>query len=82
MRPMPAYFDPDAKNAPPRRVVLLSYEDMNLLDLAGPLQALATVNRRSNGQTPAYEPIVASAAGGLVRTGSGLAVETVGADHA
>lgn len=60
------------------RVVLLTYEDMNLLDLCGPLQALATAGRSAaaNG-TGLYETIVASARGGLITTSSGLAVMTV-----
>ena len=60
------------------RVVLLAYEDMNLLDLCGPLQAFATAGRSAG--LPAsghYETIVASARGGLVTTSSGLAVSTV-----
>ena len=61
-----------------RRIVLLAYEDMNLLDLAGPVQAFATAGRSAaaNG-SGLYEIIVASAAGGLVTSSSGLAVMTV-----
>jgi transcriptional regulator GlxA family with amidase domain len=61
-----------------RRVVLLAYDDMNLLDLCGPLQALATASRRHSGKGPAlYETIVASAGGGLITTSAGLPVMTV-----
>ena len=61
----------------PRRVVLLAYEHMNLLDLAGPLQALATVNRRRVGDGPRpYDIVVASADGGMVATGCGLPIVT------
>ncbi|NRR32745.1 GlxA family transcriptional regulator [Oxalobacteraceae bacterium] len=61
-----------------RRVVLLAYDDMNLLDLSGPLQALATASRRSSGDgPPLYETVVASADGGLISTSAGLAVQTV-----
>jgi transcriptional regulator GlxA family with amidase domain len=64
------------KNRP--RVVLLAYEDMNLLDLCGPLQAFATAGRSSAGSGDGlYETIVASAGGGPVTTSSGLAVMTV-----
>ncbi|MBC7367479.1 MAG: DJ-1/PfpI family protein [Undibacterium sp.] len=61
-----------------RRIVILAYEDMNLLDLAGPLQAFATAGRSAaaNG-SGLYEVIVASAGGGLVTSSSGLAVMTV-----
>src|SRR6478672_7448158 len=61
-----------------RRVVLLAYEHMNVLDLCGPLQAFSTATRNSPpGAPPRYETIVASADGGLVTTGSGLAIATV-----
>ena len=40
------------------RVVLLAYDEMNLLDLSGPLQALVTANRSFSGRGPAlYETI-------------------------
>ena len=60
----------------PLRVVLLAYDGMNLLDLAGPLQALTTANR-SAPDAPRYETIVASGQGGAVTTSSGLPVVTV-----
>lgn len=59
-------------------VVLLAYDGMNLLDLAGPLQALTTANRSGAGrEPPRYETIIASEHGGPVITGSGLPVVTV-----
>lgn len=62
----------------PLCVVLLAYDGMNLLDLAGPLQALATANRSAESGAPArYDTIVASAQGGPIVTGSGLPVVTV-----
>ncbi|RZF65459.1 helix-turn-helix domain-containing protein [Sphingomonas populi] len=62
----------------PLRVVLLAYDGMNLLDLAGPLQALTTANRSAVAGDPArYETIVASGRGGPVVTSSGLPVVTV-----
>lgn len=62
----------------PLPVVLLAYDGMNLLDLAGPLQALATANRSAEPGAPArYDTIVASEQGGTVVTGSGLPVVTV-----
>ncbi len=62
----------------PRRVVLLAYEQMNLLDLAGPLQALSTASKRFSGNGPAlYDTIVVSVDGGLVVTSAGLAIATV-----
>jgi len=59
----------------PRRVVLLAYDDMNLLDLSGPLQALTTASRR-HPRGPVYETIVASADGGLITTSAGLPLMT------
>ncbi|MES2162009.1 MAG: GlxA family transcriptional regulator [Pseudomonadota bacterium] len=60
------------------RVVLLAYDDMNLLDLCGPLQALATASKRHTGKGPAlYETIVASADGGMITTSAGLPLMTV-----
>lgn len=62
----------------PLRVVLLAYDGMNLLDLAGPLQALNTANRSASSGEPArYEMIVASGEGGAVVTSAGLPVVTV-----
>jgi transcriptional regulator GlxA family with amidase domain len=61
-----------------RRVVLLAHDQMNLLDLAGPLQALSTASKRFSGGGPAlYETIVASVDGGLVGTSAGLPITTV-----
>lgn len=61
----------------PLRVVLLAYDGMNLLDLAGPLQALTTANRGAAAGAPArYETVVASAAGGMILTSAGLPVVT------
>jgi transcriptional regulator GlxA family with amidase domain len=59
----------------PLRVVLLAYEAMNLLDLVGPLQALATANRSAD--RPLYETIVASVDGGAVVSSAGLPILTV-----
>jgi transcriptional regulator GlxA family with amidase domain len=58
--------------------VLLAYDGMNLLDLAGPLQALTTANRGVvAGGAARYETIVASGEGGPVLTSSGLPVIAV-----
>ena len=62
----------------PRRVVLLTFEQMNLLDLSGPLQALASANRLYAGQgRRLYDTCVASVHGGLITTSSGLPIMTV-----
>jgi transcriptional regulator GlxA family with amidase domain len=61
-----------------RRVVLLAFDQMNLLDLSGPLQALASANRLQAGKGgPLYETSVASVHGGLITTSSGLPIMTV-----
>lgn len=63
---------------PPCHIVVLAHENMNLLDLTGPVQALATASRRCSGTGPAlYEITVASADGGLVTTSAGLQVMTM-----
>src|SRR5205814_6139343 len=60
-----------------RRVALLAHDRMNLLDLAGPLQALATATRRFSAKGPAlYETRVVSVDGGLVTTSAGLPIMT------
>ncbi|MFC7537176.1 GlxA family transcriptional regulator [Sphingomonas sp. GCM10030256] len=72
--------EPDDLRQPqqPLSVVLLAYDGMNLLDLAGPLQALTTANRSTPPDGPRrYETIVASEQGGPIDTGSGLPVVTV-----
>jgi transcriptional regulator GlxA family with amidase domain len=59
----------------PLRVVLLAYEGMNILDLVGPLQALATASRSAD--QPLYEMIVASMSGGAVASSAELSILTV-----
>mgnify|MGYP003295947747 CR=1 FL=1 len=59
----------------PLRVVLLAYEAMNILDLVGPLQALATANRCAD--RALYETIVASVDGGAIVSSAGLPILTV-----
>lgn len=61
----------------PIHVVLLAYDQMNLLDLSGPLQALATAGRSGTREgAPLYDTAVLSVHGGLVTTSCGLAVMT------
>ena len=67
-----------AHRTTPLRVVVLAHENVNLLDLTGPVQTLFTANRESKGETSArYEIVVASEHGGLVTTSSGLQLMTV-----
>lgn len=61
-----------------RRVALVAYEQMNLLDLSGPLQALATASRLfSKSGEVLYDTPVVSVTGGLVTTSSGLSIMTL-----
>jgi transcriptional regulator GlxA family with amidase domain len=72
---------PQSRTSPPYRVVLVAYDGMNVLDLCGPLQALATATRYGGADGPLrYDTIVASAEGGLVMTSAGLAIDTVGVE--
>jgi transcriptional regulator GlxA family with amidase domain len=61
-----------------RRIVLVAFEGMTALDLIGPMQVFATAGAllrvHSNGD--AYQLIVASAAGGCVRSSSGAALHS------
>jgi len=61
-----------------RLVVMLAYEGVNLIDLAGPLQAFEAANRLvAADQERPYRLVVASAEGGAVNTGPRLPVLTV-----
>ncbi|SEE60543.1 transcriptional regulator, AraC family with amidase-like domain [Rhizobiales bacterium GAS188] len=61
----------------PRRIVMLSYEGANLVDVCGPVQAFETARRHMQLQgLDAYETVVASETGGPVVTGAGLAILT------
>lgn len=65
----------------PRRVVVLAYPGGNLLDVSGPVQAFETANRGAVAsgawRCAPYAVTVASEHGGPVRTGAGLALDTV-----
>jgi len=61
-------------NSQPRRVDLLAFPDVQLLDVAGPLQVFATANELAGRLGPAkpYLPRVIAAQAGSVTTSSGL----------
>ena len=63
---------------PTRRIVMLAYEGVNLIDVSGPLQAFQTAARlaREAGQPAPYALSVLSAAGGAVTTAPGLPIVT------
>lgn len=58
-----------------RTVAVTAYDHMNLLDLSGPLQALATANRIVKA-AQRYDVHVVSASGGAIVTSCGLPVVT------
>lgn len=60
----------------PRRVEILAYPNVQLLDVSGPLQVFATANEQVTGAggTAAYDAVVVAATD-KVRTSAGLAVE-------
>ena len=62
-----------------RVVAVTAYDHMNLLDLSGPLQALATANRLLDASRR-YDVRVVSVAGGVVTTGCGLQVQAAALD--
>ncbi len=59
---------------PRRRVVIVTFPQGQLLDVAGPLQAFATANTVAG--EPVYDLHVVSRGGGAVTTSSGLALVT------
>ncbi|WP_199175627.1 GlxA family transcriptional regulator [Telmatospirillum siberiense] len=58
----------------PLRVEILAYPDVQLLDVAGPLQVFASANdlARGAGNAPPYAPVVVAAEGRFVTTSAGL----------
>ncbi|HEX2070541.1 MAG TPA: GlxA family transcriptional regulator [Thermoleophilaceae bacterium] len=55
----------------PARIVLLGFDDVQSLDVSGPLEVFATAERLSPGR---YAPCVVSPDGEPFRTGSGIAI--------
>jgi transcriptional regulator GlxA family with amidase domain len=74
-RPAPAVLTAAARHAP-RRVEILAFPRVQLLDVAGPLQVFATTNELApHGGMPPYEALVV-AAGPSVVTSAGLGLMT------
>ena len=71
--PRDARFWPDA----PRNVELFAFPDVQLLDVAGPLQVFASANDLvgANGQRPPYRLSIVSFAENRVLTSAGLVIE-------
>ncbi|HEV8389757.1 MAG TPA: GlxA family transcriptional regulator [Dongiaceae bacterium] len=61
----------------PRRIEILAFRDVQLLDVAGPLQVFATANdlARAAGRPSPYEPVVV-ANGSLAMSSAGLGLTT------
>lgn len=57
---------------PPRKVLMLAFEDCQILDVVGPLQMLAGANRQRPEAGPAYEIMLIAERAGSLRTNSGL----------
>lgn len=65
------------EQAQQRLVVVLAFERVQLLDIAGPLQTFASTNEIANGTRGApYRLVVASRRGGALATSSGLSLVT------
>lgn len=65
--------------APPKRVVVVIYPGVTLLDATGPAQVFSSANFETDGRESCslYRVILASLHGGLVRSGSGIELNTV-----
>jgi transcriptional regulator GlxA family with amidase domain len=62
---------------PQRLIAVLAFEDVQLLDVAGPVQTFASANEMAKGAAPPpYRILVVSRRGGLVCTSAGLPLLT------
>ena len=62
----------------PRKVVIVAYDGVKLMDVSGPLQAFS--DARFGDGCPAYQVILASEAGGPVASDTGVKLETARLD--
>ena len=60
----------------PKRVVIVVYDGVTLLDATGPAEVFGTAANADAGGPPAYEVVLASAHGGMVRTDGGIDLGT------
>ncbi|WP_262692445.1 GlxA family transcriptional regulator [Kordiimonas aestuarii] len=58
-----------------KKIVILCFDDAQILDITGPAQVFASVNEAYN--TPEYDIVLASPAGASTRTTSGISLATV-----
>lgn len=68
----------NAHSQAPRKVVIVAYEGVKLLDVSGPLQAFNDACFADGGA--AYRVVLASEAGGFVTTDTGIKLETTRLD--
>lgn len=57
-------------------IAFVLFDDSLALNVAGPAEVFAGANRLSGESTPLYEQTYLSTTGGLVRTGSGMSIQT------
>ncbi len=60
-----------------RKVIVIVYEDVNLLDASGPIQTFAQANRIDENTFYDYQTIAVSKKGGLIKTSSTIVLDTV-----
>lgn len=60
----------------PLHIAFTLYDDVNILDVSGPLEAFWLAADASGDKTPRYRISTVSLAGGLVRTSSGMLIHT------
>ncbi len=61
----------------PHRIVILAFEQANLLDITGPAQIFTSANKTDITPHPLYDVVIGSEQGGLVTTSSGVGVDTL-----
>lgn len=64
----------------PRKIVIVAYDRVKLMDVTGPLQAFSDACLEDG--RPAYQTIVASEFGGLIATDTGMKLETMRLEEA
>ncbi len=77
LRPSPGGHHEHHSTFIKQRISFVIFPDALLLDLAGPLQVFEVANETSAARGSLYEIEVASRTGGLVRTSSGVEINTI-----
>ncbi len=68
-------------HTPPLHIVFPLYDEVNFLDVSGPLEAFWLAANDSDERAPRYRISTVSLAGGQVRTSSGLMIDTIRCDE-